>query len=529
MTVSEQAGEFDIESAEEDERIAGLGKYVTLADGVTETFDVSEPFTGDTAGTLPACQEADMREAFERAREAQEEWAARPVEEREEIILDAHDMVLDRDQEFLDVIQVETGKSRKHAHEEVMDVAMNARYYGHRAEGLLSRERRKSAVPGAQKTWEYHQPVGVVGMITPWNYPLSLTISDAIPALLAGNAVVIKPAPDTPYSALKSKELLEDAGLPSDLYQIVPGYGPELGDPLIDECDFLSFTGSSETGSMLAAKAGEKLTKSSMELGGKNPAIVCEDADIEKAAEGLVRGCFTNAGQLCISIERLYVHESIREEFVEEFVRQTEAMELGTDYDYSYDLGCLISEDHLEKVEEHVEDARAKGANVMTGGTARPDVGPSFYEPTILTDVPEDSLPCCDETFGPVVGIYEFSDEEEAIELANDSEYGLNGSVWTEDYDRGVELASQIECGTVNVNEGYAAAFAATDAPMGGMKNSGIGRRHASEGLLKYTESQNVTLQQAGTMSAPPGVPYGIYAKGVNYALRLIEKVPGLR
>jgi succinate-semialdehyde dehydrogenase/glutarate-semialdehyde dehydrogenase len=529
MTVSEQAGEFDIESAEEDERIAGLGKYVTLADGVTETFDVSEPFTGDTAGTLPACQEADMREAFERAREAQEEWAARPVEEREEIILDAHDMTLDRDGEFLDVVQVETGKSRKHAHEEVMDVAMNARYYGHRAEGLLSRKRKKSGIPGAQKTWEYHQPVGVVGMITPWNYPLSLTISDAIPALLAGNAVVIKPAPDTPYSALKSKELLEDAGLPSDLYQIVPGYGPELGDPLIEECDFLAFTGSSETGSMLAAKAAEQLTKSSMELGGKNPAVVCEDADIEKAAEGLVRGCFTNAGQLCISIERLYVHESIREEFVEEFVRQTEAMELGTGYDYSYDLGCLISEDHLEKVEEHVEDARAKGANVLTGGTARPDVGPTFYEPTILTDVPEESLPCCDETFGPVVGIYEFSDEAEAIERANDSEYGLNGSVWTEDYDRGVELASQIECGTVNVNEGYAAAFAATDAPMGGMKNSGIGRRHASEGLLKYTEPQNVTLQQAGTMSAPPGVPYGLYAKGVNYALRLIEKVPGLR
>jgi succinate-semialdehyde dehydrogenase/glutarate-semialdehyde dehydrogenase len=529
MTVSEQAGEFDIETAEDDERIAGLGKYVTLADGVTETFDVSTPFTGDTVGTLPACQEADMREAFERAREAQEEWAARPVEEREEILLDAHDLTLDRDGEFLDVVQVETGKSRKHAHEEVMDVAMNARYYGHRAEGLLSRERKKSAVPGAQKTWEYHQPVGVVGMITPWNYPLSLTISDAIPALLAGNAVVIKPAPDTPYSALKSKELLEDAGLPSDLYQIVPGYGPELGDPLIDECDFLAFTGSSETGRMLASKAGENLTKSSMELGGKNPAVVCEDADIEKAAEGLVRGCFTNAGQLCISIERLYVHESIKEEFVEEFVRQTEAMEMGTGYDYSYDLGCLISEDHLEKVEEHVEDARAKGANVLTGGTARPDVGPSFYEPTILTDVPEESLPCCDETFGPVVGIYEFSTEEEAIELANDSEYGLNGSVWTEDYDRGVELASQIECGTVNVNEGYAAAFAATDAPMGGMKDSGIGRRHASEGLLKYTESQNVTLQQAGTMSAPPGVPYGIYATVVRNALRLIEKVPGLR
>jgi len=529
MTVSEQAGEFDLESAESDDRIAGLGRYVTLADGVTETFDVTEKYTQEVVGTLPACQEADVREAFERAREAQESWAERPVSEREEIILDFHDIVLDHDDELLDVVQVETGKSRRHAHEGVMDVAINARHYGHRAEDYLARERREAGVPGAQKTWEHHHPVGVVGMITPWNYPLSLTASDAIPALLAGNAVVIKPAPDTPYSALKAKALLEEAGLPADLFQIVPGYGPEIGDPLIEECDYFGFTGSSDTGSLVAAKAGEHLTKCSLELGGKNPAIVCEDADIDKAVEGLVRGCFTNAGQICISIERLYVHESVRDEFVEKFVAATEALELGATYDYSVDVGCLIHEEHLEKVEEHVEDARTRGATVECGGTARPDLGPTFYEPTILTDVPEESLPCCEETFGPVVGIYEFSDEEEAIERANDSEYGLNGSVWTEDYDRGVDIAFRVECGTVNVNEGYAAAFAAVDAPMGGMKKSGIGRRHGDEGIMKYTESQNVTLQKAGTMSAPPGVPYGIYATGVNYALRLIEKIPGLR
>ncbi|PSP99966.1 succinic semialdehyde dehydrogenase [Halobacteriales archaeon QS_4_70_19] len=529
MTVSEQAGEFDLESAESDDRIAGLGRYVTLADGVTETFDVTEKYTQEVVGTLPACQETDVREAFERAREAQESWAERPVSEREEIVLDFHDLVLDHDDELLDVVQVETGKSRRHAHEGVMDVAINARHYGHRAEDYLARERREAGVPGAQKTWEHHHPVGVVGMITPWNYPLSLTASDAIPALLAGNAVVIKPAPDTPYSALKAKALLEEAGLPADLFQIVPGYGPEIGDPLIEECDYFGFTGSSDTGSLVAAKAGEHLTKCSLELGGKNPAIVCEDADIDKAVEGLVRGCFTNAGQICISIERLYVHESVRDEFVEKFVAATEALELGATYDYSVDVGCLIHEEHLEKVEEHVEDARTRGATVECGGTARPDLGPTFYEPTVLTDVPEESLPCCEETFGPVVGIYEFSDEEEAIERANDSEYGLNGSVWTEDYDRGVDIAFQVECGTVNVNEGYAAAFAAVDAPMGGMKKSGIGRRHGDEGIMKYTESQNVTLQKAGTMSAPPGVPYGIYATGVNYALRLIEKIPGLR
>jgi len=529
MTVSEQAGEFDLDRAESDERIEGLGRYVTLADGVTETFDVTEPFTGDVIGSLPACQEGDMREAFERARAAQAEWAERPVAEREEVILDFHDLVLDHEADLLDVVQVETGKSRRHAHEGVMDVAINARHYGHRAEDYLARERRQAGVAGAQKTWEYHHPVGVVGMITPWNYPLSLTASDAIPALLAGNAVVIKPAPDTPYSALKAKQLLEEAGLPADLFQIVPGFGPELGDPLIEECDYFGFTGSSETGKLVASKAGEHLTKASLELGGKNPAIVCEDADIDTAVEGLIRGCFTNAGQICISIERLYVHESIKGEFLERFVEATEALDLGTTYDYSVDVGCLIHEDHLEKVEEHVEDARARGATVECGGTARPDLGPSFYEPTVLTDVPEEALACCDETFGPVVGVYEFSDEEAAIERANDSEYGLNASVWTEDHDRGVDIASRIECGTVNVNEGYAAAFASIDAPMGGMKDSGIGRRHGDEGIMKYTESQNVTLQKAGTMSAPPGVPYGLYAKGVNLALRLIEKVPGLR
>ncbi|PSQ32901.1 succinic semialdehyde dehydrogenase, partial [Halobacteriales archaeon SW_12_69_24] len=494
-----------------------------------DRFDVEAPATGTTIGRLPACGPDDVEAAFDRADVAQTAWADRSVEARAEVFKRYHDLVIDHNEELLDVIQVESGKARPHAYEEVLDVAITARHYAYRAADYLESEEREAAIPVLSETTVHHHPVGVVGIISPWNYPLSLSVSDAIPALLAGNAVVLKPAEQTSYTALKAVELLREAGLPRDAFQVVTGFGKPIGEPLVASSDYVCFTGSGATGRIVASQAGEHLTDCSLELGGKNPGIVCEDADVERAVDGLIRGCFTNAGQLCISLERLYVHEDVYGRFVERFVDEIEGLQLGTEYTHDVDVGSLISERQLRKVTEHVEEAKAEGATVLTGGSGRPDIGPYFFEPTVLTDVEESMALCTEETFGPVVAIYEWSDEDDVVERANDSEYGLNASVWTEDLQRGTALARRIETGTVNVNESYAAAWVALDAPMGGMKNSGIGRRHGEHGFMKYTEPQTVAVQKHLAMDAPPGMPYWLYAKVMNRVLKVQRRIPGLR
>ncbi|WP_255196392.1 succinic semialdehyde dehydrogenase [Halorarius litoreus] len=528
MTVSE-TGSASLDIATEDERIAGLVDLVTVADSTTETIPVEAPFDGERIGAIPACGEADVELAVERAREAQRSWAERDIAEREEVLSRFQDLVLDRRKELLDIIQLETGKARRTAFEEVQVVALTAGYYSHRGERFLGREKRKGVMPVLTDVEVNHVPVGVAGLISPWNYPFELALSDALPALLAGNAVVIKPAEQTSFIALKGKQLLEEAGLPADLFQIVTGTGPDIGPTLTETVDYVGFTGSTATGRIVAEQAGRNLKKCSLELGGKNPALVFPDADLDRTVEGMVQGAFSNTGQLCIAIERCYVHEDIFDEFVDRFVAATEELELGATYDFKPGVGSLVSEEQLEKVTAHVEDAKASGATVHVGGEARPDLGPYFFEPTVLTDVDLDMDLCCEETFGPVVSIYPFSTTEEAVEEANDTDYGLNASVWTSDTEFGRDVARRIRAGTVNVNEAYGATYASIDAPMGGMKDSGIGRRHGKEGLLKYTESQNVAVQKGQGMAPPDGVPFWLYAKLTSGALRLFDKVPGLR
>jgi succinate-semialdehyde dehydrogenase/glutarate-semialdehyde dehydrogenase len=527
MTISETVEESEL--SVEPELLAGLESVVTTEGPRGDRFDVEAPFTGTRIGRLPACSPEDVEAAFDRADFAQAAWAERSVEARAAVFKRYHDLVLDHHEELLDVIQVESGKARRHAYEEVLDVAITARHYAYRAADYLESEQRDAAIPGLSETTVHHHPVGVVGIISPWNYPLSLAVSDAIPALLAGNSVVIKPAEQTSYTALKAVELLREAGLPRDAFQVVTGFGKPLGEPLVANSDYVCFTGSSATGRIVASQAGEHLTDCSLELGGKNPGIVCDDADVEKAVDGLIRGCFTNAGQLCISLERLYVHEDVYGRFVERFVDEVEDLRLGTEYSHDVDVGSLISEQQLEKVTEHVEEAKAEGATVLTGGSGRPDIGPYFFEPTVLTDVDESMALCTEETFGPVVSIYEWSDTEAVIERANDSDYGLNASIWTEDLERGKAMAERLETGTVNVNEAYAAAWVALDAPMGGMKNSGVGRRHGEYGFMKYTEPQTVAVQKHMAMDAPPGMPYWLYAKVMNTTLKVQRKIPGMR
>jgi succinate-semialdehyde dehydrogenase/glutarate-semialdehyde dehydrogenase len=511
------------------DRLDRLALRVTVLPGFHETVAVHAPATGRLLGTVPKGTAADVREAVRRARKAQEDWFHRTVAERAEPILRFHDLVIERQDEVLDLIQLESGKARKHAFEEVADTAIVARYYAHHADDLLAPQRRQGALPGITVAWEHHHPVGVVGIIAPWNYPLSLAVTDAIPALLAGNGVVLKPDRQTPFTALWAIDLLEEAGLPAGLFQVVAGEGAELGTPLIEECDFLAFTGSTATGRKVARQAGERLIGCSLELGGKNAMIVLADADLDAAVAGAIRGCFSSAGQLCIAIERLYVHESLYHPFVDRFVAAAKALRLGAGLDYDSDMGCLISAEQLAKVDAHVKDAVAKGAHLRAGGRPRPDLGPTFYEPTILTAVTPEMVLFHEETFGPVVAVYRFESVNDAVEQANASRYGLNASVWTADTDLGHRVAARLQAGTVNVNEAYAAAWASVDAPMGGFKDSGLGRRHGAQGILKYTEPQTIAIQRGIPLAAPAGVADEAFSRAMSVTLKALRHIPGLR
>ncbi|MFF3212306.1 succinic semialdehyde dehydrogenase [Streptomyces sp. NPDC002886] len=481
------------------------------------------PFTGDRLAELPEATPEDVEAAFAAARAAQPAWAAVPVRARAAVLLRFHDLVLSRQAEVLDLIQLETGKARLHAHEEVQAVSIAARHYGRKAPSYLRPKGHTGAMPTLTKVTELRQPRGVIGQIAPWNYPLELSIGDALPAFVAGNAVVMKPDTETALTALWARDLMIEAGLPAEVFQIVLGEGPVVGPELVRRADYVSFTGSTRTGREVAQGAAARLIGVSLELGGKNAMLVLRDADVEKAAAGAVRACFSSAGQLCISIERLYVHASIADEFVARFAARTKAMRLGASLAYGADMGSLAGERQLEAVQRHVDDAVAKGATLVTGGIARPDIGPLFYEPTILDGVESAMAVCGEETFGPVVSIYRFTDEDEVIEEANGTAYGLNSSVWTKDARRGHAVSARLRTGTVNINEGYAPAYGSAQAPMGGMKESGLGRRHGSEGILKYTEAQTVAHQRLLPMGPSLGMDDEKYAAFMTRSLQVMK------
>ncbi|HEX7716186.1 MAG TPA: succinic semialdehyde dehydrogenase, partial [Marmoricola sp.] len=353
-----------------------------------------------------------------------------------------------------------------------------------------------SGTPGLVRTRVAHRPKGLIGVIAPWNYPLFLAVGDVIPALIAGNVVVSKADSQAPLSLLAARDLAARAGLPDDVWQVVAGRGSVVGPALLDEVDHLAFTGSTATGRELAAACGRRLIGASMELGGKNPMIVRADADLDAAVTGAIQGCFSNAGQICIGIERILVHESRYDEFVTAFARAAREVTLGAAYDFSVEMGTLTSAEQLDATRRHLDDALAKGARVVAGGKARPDLGPNFFEPTVLVDVTPEMAVYAEETFGPLVAVYPVVDDEDAVARANDTEYGLSASIWSRDLDVARALAARVRAGSVNVNDGYVAAIGSVAAPMGGMGASGVGRRHGPDGLLRYTESQTVAAQK---------------------------------
>jgi succinate-semialdehyde dehydrogenase/glutarate-semialdehyde dehydrogenase len=481
------------------------------------------PFTLRPTASVSSSTVADVTHAVTSARAAHATWALCPFAERAAIALRFHDLLLARQDEVLDLIQWETGKARFHAYQEVAQVAMLARHYARRGRHYLREQRHRGFVFGLTKVREVRVPKGVVGVISPWNYPLYLGVGDVLPALLAGNAVVSKADSQTPLTLLWTLNLLLEAGLSDDLWQVVVGEGSVVGSALIDAVDYICFTGSTRTGRVVAERAGRRLIGASLELGGKNPAIVCADADLARAAEGIALGAFTNAGQMCIHLERVYVHRDSYDEFVAALVSASRAVTIGQTYGYEAEMGCLVSADQLARVEAHVADASRKGARVLTGGRARPDVGPLIYEPTVLEGVTPDMDLHAEETFGPVLAVYRVDSDEEAIRCANASTYGLSASVWSRDVARAEAIARRVMCGAVNVNDGAAAAAGSIEAPMGGMRQSGLGRRHGAEGMRRFTDAQTIAVQRLLPLAPPKGVASGAYAGFITKQLKLLR------
>ncbi|GAC69289.1 succinic semialdehyde dehydrogenase [Gordonia soli] len=506
-------------------RLAALAAIEDAASRPTRS--ILEAYSGTEMATIPVGTADDLERAVGRARAAQQGWATRTPAQRAEVLDAFADLVHKHSAALQDIAQAETGKARIYAQEEVLDVAITARHYATVGPKLLAERRVKGMLPGATNVRVRYQPKGVVGVISPWNYPLTLAASDAVAALLAGNAVVIKPDSQTPYCALAIAELLYEAGLPADLYAVVPGPGSVVGQAILASTDYVMFTGSSETGASLAEQAGRRLIGFSAELGGKNPMIVTKSANIARAVDGAARACYSNSGQLCISIERLYVDKAIADEFTAKFAEHVSNMKLTATYDFSADMGSLASAAQIDGTEAHVEDAKAKGAKVVAGGRRRADLGPFFYEPTVLTEVTEQMECFAGETFGPVVSIYPVDSTDEAIKLANQTDYGLNASVFAGSSSEAQEIAEQLRAGTVNINEGYAAAWASTAAPMGGMGISGVGRRHGEEGLLKYTEPQTIAEQRFLGIDKTRGIPDGVYRTITPFAIRALKYLPG--
>lgn len=465
-----------------------------------------------------------------RARAAQQVWGRTPVSDRVRILARFHDLLIDRSDAVLDTIQSETGKSRRDALAELVTVAGTARYYLTNGGRFLEPKHKKAAIPLVTRSVLRLRPHGLVGLITPWNYPFLLVMGDSIPALLAGNAVLVKPSEYTPLSALLGKALFVESGLDPDLLALAYG-GAEIGGALIRQVDYVAFTGGHVTGRKVAIAAAERLIPFSLELGGKNPMIVLREAPLEQAALALVAGAFANAGQTCIAVERVYVEAPIFDRFAQLVSERAGNIKVGWSRAFDVDMGSMIHAGHASKVRESIDQAIRSGATVLAGARLRSGLGPAFVEPTVLAHVDQHAPIAVQETFGPVISLHRVTDRNEAIALANDSSYGLNASVWAGGSNKGMEVARQIETGSVAINSSLM-IYSAFDLPMGGVKGSGIGRRHGEQGILRYTQQQSI-VESFQTAGGYDGLLTRIRsektAKSVLRLVRLWRRIPGLR
>jgi acyl-CoA reductase-like NAD-dependent aldehyde dehydrogenase len=476
----------------------------------TEQLVSYNPATGDEVGRVALTSADQVRSAVDRSRSAYASWRRVTFSERRRLIMKARDAILAEVDEIAHLISAESGKPFGEAISmEIAPVLDLMQYFARNAEKLL-KPRKVSiglfSLLGRTSKIVY-QPVGVVGIIPAWNYPFSIPLGEAAMALMAGNSVVIKPSELTPLVGLKIGEIFERAGAPKDLVQVITGDG-RTGAALVEAApDKIMFTGSVATGKKIAVEAAKNLTSVVLELGGKDPMIVFADANLELAADAAIWGAFCNAGQSCSSVERLYVQETIADKFAQMLVERTLALKQGAGTGEDISIGAMSSERQLKIVEEHVEHFRNEGATILTGGKRNESLGGLFYEPTVITNARNDMRAMQEETFGPTLPIATFKTEDEAIKLANDSEFGLTASVWTRDLRKGQSVAEKIEAGSVTVNEVlYTHGIGQT--PWGGFKNSGRGRTHGLEGLMELVQPQHIHINRFAILPNAWWMPY---------------------
>lgn len=481
------------------------------------------PATLEEIGEIEVQTAEDVRAALEQARKAQPAWAEAGFEERGRVLRRAVQVLLARQDDFVATIARETGKPEFEAlSAEVLAGCDSLEFWAKRARRILADRTVSLHLMKSKKLRLVYKPLGVVGIITPWNFPFVLALNPTAQALMAGNAVVLKPSEVTPFAGRLVEELFREAGLPEGLLQCVTGDGT-TGAALVEAgADKIHFTGSVRTGRKVAEACGRQLIPCTLELGGKDPMIVCGDADLERAASGAVYGAFANAGQICVSTERVYVVDAVADEFLRRVVELTGRLRQGAGGEA--DVGPLIWPHQLSVVERHVEDAVRRGARVLTGGRRNPAFEGLFYEPTVLAEVDHEMLVMREESFGPLMPVMRVRDEAEALRLANDSRYGLNANVWTRDKRRGLELARQIQSGCAVVND-CMITYGIPESPFGGVRESGIGRVNGELGLEGYCSVQSIVVDRFGSKSELIWFPYD--ARKARWLRRLMRLVWG--
>ncbi len=452
--------------------------------GGGSVIDVNNPATGESIGTVPNLGRAETQRAIDAAHAVFPEWRERSADERGDLCRKIFEALMDNQAALGELLTVEMGKPLAEAKGEVAYAASFFKWFGEEARRVYG-----DIVPSSwadKRIVVTKQPVGVVGSITPWNFPTAMIARKAAAALAAGCPIICKPALQTPYSALAYGVIADDIGLPKGVLSVITGPAPEIADEFCENPKVrkITFTGSTPVGKTLSSNALRYMKRVSMELGGNAPFIVFDDADLDRAVDGAVACKYRNSGQTCVSANRILVQAGIYDAFAEKFAAKVKSMKVGNGLEDGVEQGPLIDEAAVAKVEAHITDATSKGAEILTGGK-RHELGGTFFEPTVLRDVASTMRVSCDETFGPVAPLFKFETEEEAIRMANDTEYGLASYFYTRDLGRAWRVMEALEYGIIGVNEGI---ISTPVAPFGGVKDSGQGREGSKYGLEDYLD-----------------------------------------